>query len=383
VNFLEVEMRWLSSLIFLVAFLTTLNAQNPGSRSLLHTHTAKTFEQGRLEVQTDMNFFTKLGEHLTSSNVAAVNYWDVAGNVLISYGLIDNLDLTAALRVYQDTHYRGGYNAPDDLFLTLKAGSFSLGSRNFYGSGMLNFRFGIGEQHNYPFAEYASGVVEYGILSAFSYYVDPYLFDRSFSAHVNLGWYSHNDAGTVVYDPNNDGVGQKASNNATEMQYGIGFIYPVGILDFMLEINGINFIEQPDTMVYSRENYTYITPSIRYKPYSWISMDLGIDIRLSSDNDETSLDVTSVTRFLDLPNYSSWKVNLGLNFTILPLGSTTYSPEEVERDRFNRRIEFFQNIIEERERVETVQEELERLKREREEAEKELEELKQILEEEG
>jgi len=377
-------MNRLGSLIFLFVFFTTLCAQNPGSRSLLHTHTARTFEQGRLEVQTDMNFFSKLGESLTSTqNFTATNWWNVSSNILISYGLLNNLDLTLGLRVYQDTHYENEYNVPDDLFLTLKAGSFSFGSRHFYGSGMLKLRFGMGEQHNYPFSEYASGSVEYGILSAFSYYMDPYLPDRSFSTHLNLGWYSHNDAGDVVYDIAGERRDQKASLNATELQYGLGFVYPIGILDFRVELNGINYIEQPDTMVYSRENYTYVTPSIRYKPYRWVSMDLGVDIRLSSDKDETSQVVSPLTQTLDLPNYSSWRVNLGLNFTILPLGSSTYSPEEVERDRFNRRIEFFQNIIEERERVETVQEELERLKREREEAEKELEELKQILEEEG
>ena len=51
--------------------------------------------------------------------------------------------------------------------------------------------------------------------------------------------------------------------------------------------------------------------------------------------------------------------------------------------KFNKRIDFFQNIIEEREKAEDVQEELDKLQVEREEAEKELEELKQILEEQG
>jgi hypothetical protein len=167
------------------------------------------------------------------------------------------------------------------------------------------------------------------------------------------------------------------------MQFGLGFVYPVGALDFRLEVNGINYIEQPDTMIYSRENYIYITPSIRYKPYHWVSMDIGVDLRISGDEEETSGVLVLFTENLDLPNYSNWKAYLGLNFTILPLGQSALTPEEVERDRFNKRIDFFQNIIEERERVENVQEELDRLRREREEAEKELEELKQVLEEEG
>ena len=84
-----------------------------------------------------------------------------------------------------------------------------------------------------------------------------------------------------------------------------------------------------------------------------------------------------------LPNYSAWKINLGLNLTVLPLTQSSLSPAEVERQQFNKRVDFFQSIIEERERVEDVQEELDKLQQEREEAEKELEELKQILEEEG
>ncbi|MCK4754629.1 MAG: hypothetical protein KAS58_05305, partial [Calditrichia bacterium] len=121
-------------------------------------------------------------------------------------------------------------------------------------------------------------------------------------------------------------------------------------------------------------------PAIRYKPYRWLYADLGVDIRVSEDVEETKPPWTPT---LNLPNYPPWKAWLALNFTILPLATAEKTPEELERDRFNKRVDFFQNIIEERERIENVQEELDRLKREREEAEKELEELKQILEEEG
>jgi hypothetical protein len=110
-------------------------------------------------------------------------------------------------------------------------------------------------------------------------------------------------------------------------------------------------------------------------------MDLGISFRISGDEEETK----GIKTFenLDLPNYSSWKVNLGVNIKILPLEGPSDTPENIERKKFNKRIEFFQNIIEERDKAEDVQEELEKLQQEREEAEKELEELKQILEEQG
>jgi hypothetical protein len=111
-----------------------------------------------------------------------------------------------------------------------------------------------------------------------------------------------------------------------------------------------------------------------------MNVDFGVDVLISENVEET---VPPWRPILDLPNYPPWKAWLGMNFTLLPLSPTEQTPEELERDRFKKRVDFFQNIIEEREKIDNVQEELDRLKREREEAEKELEELKQILEEEG
>ena len=376
-------MKKLSCVVILFILLTQAYAQYPGSRSLLHTQTGRTLTKGGLEFHTDMNFYTKLGDYIGTTppqGFNTVNYWLVAGNITGTYGLFDNMDLTVALRLYQDTHYSNDYNVPDDIFVNLKAGSFAFGRRKFYGAGMFKLRFGTGEVHNYPFAEYASGSWEYGVMSAFSYYADPYLPERKFSTHLNLGWYTHNDAGKVVYERGN--VQQKASWNATELQYALGFKYPVGALDFMLELHGVYYTNEPDTMVYSRENWTYVTPSIRYKAYQWLYLDLGMDIRISPD-ENTTRGVSDVSQNLDLPNYSAWKVQMGLHFKILPLALASRTPEEIERDRFNQRVDFFQSIIEDRTRVENIQEQLDKLKRERQQTEKELEELKQVLEEEG
>ena len=84
-----------------------------------------------------------------------------------------------------------------------------------------------------------------------------------------------------------------------------------------------------------------------------------------------------------IPNYPTWKAHLGIQLTLLPLGTSNQSAAAVEKEQFNKRVEFFQQIIEDRERSENIKEELDKLKEERATAEKELEELKQILEEEG
>jgi hypothetical protein len=364
-------------IIMLFSF-STSQTINVGSRSLLHTHTGRVLNKGALEVKTNMNFYTQLAEYLTTPPSGATdhNMYLVAGNIVLTYGLFSNFDLTVAPRIYQDTHRGDKYNLPDDIFVSLKAGSFGFGNRKFYGSGMLNFRIPTGDMHNYPYAEYASGAFEYGLMTAFSYYNDPYLPDRAFSTHINLGWYTHNEAGKTIYG------NHKSEVNATELQYGLGFAYPVDLFDFSLEVNGINYLTQPDSgFVYSRESWLYVTPAVKYKPYRWFSIDLGMNIRVSGSNTDKKTVHQNIN--VNTPMYVPWRVQLGMNFKILPLPTGPTSPAEIEREQFKRRVDFFQSIIEERERVEEVQEELEQLKREREEAEKELEELKQILEEEG
>jgi hypothetical protein len=375
-------MKRLISVVLICFLITSVYAQYSGSKALIRMQTAKTFEAGRLDFRSDLNFFTKLADYLGSAppNFTAANYWVVSSNLLLTYGIVDNVDLAVALRLYQDTQYKNEYNLPDDVFATIKAGSFYFGKRKFCAAGMLNFRFGTGEAHNSPFIEYSSGSLEYGLKGALSYYVDPYLPDRNFSAHLNLGWYNHNDAGKYVYDPPQSPARyrQRAGKNGIELQYGLGMIYPVGQVDFMLELNGVNFLVQPDTMVYGRENYTYVTPSIRYKPYRWLSLDLAVDIRVSSDVEETRGVAVYTKQNLNLPNYASWMAHMGLTFHILnPRG------EGFESDQVGRRIQYFNSAMADRERLDRVRQELQKLKKQREDAEKELQELKQILEEEG
>ncbi len=373
--------------LFLVFIIVIAGYSQPrmGSHSLIHTQSARTFDKGRLELKTNMNFFTRATEFVGSgnepANFRANNYWLVAGNFLLTYGMFDHVDFTIMPRLYQDTHYSNEYNIPDDIFFTLKGGSWAFGQRKFYGSMMMNVRLATGEQHNYPFAEYASGATEYGFMGALSYYSDPYLPERSWNAHVNLGWWNHNEAGEVLYEFRN-GTELTGSKNSSELQYALGFSYPTALFDYILEVNGINYLTQPDEFVYSRENWLYVTPSLRYKVSAFFSMYFGLDVRLIGDEDNTSGVPDKSNENLNLPNYSSWRVQMGFNLRILPIVSTSKSAAEIEREQFNERVEFFQKIVQERERTQDVQEELDRLKEERKKAEKELEELRQILQEE-
>jgi hypothetical protein len=370
------------SLILLIPILFTgyLLAQTPmGSKSMVHVQTARTFEAGRFEIHSDLNFFTKLAENLgnlSPDQFDAANYWLVNSGLALTYGISDNFDIIVAPGIYQDTHTSNEFNLPDDIRLYIKAASFDFAERHMYYGFQAGFRFPVGEDHNYPFTYYASPAVEYGISTALSYYADPYLPDRSLSFHLNAGWWNHNEAGEILYGK------QKATVNSSELLYGFGILYPIDLFDFQLELTGSTFLEQPDEFVYSREDWMYVTPSIKYKPFSWFKFIFGVDIRVSGD-EQTSTVGAGLVRDLGLPNYSAWKAHLGFELTILPLGNSGQSAAQIDKEQFNKRVEFFQQIIEDRERSENIKEELDKLKEERESAEKELEELKQILEEEG
>ena len=377
--------------IFLILIVgLSVSAQNPGSTAsngMFHTHTGRVLDEGMLQFKTNMNFYSKLGEFLDKSLQAAdyqaANWWLVAGNLSAAYGFYNHFDFTAAIRLYQDTHYANEFNFPDDLFLSIKAGSFQFGRRKFNSSFTTSFRIPIGEKHNYPFAEYASGALEYGFFGAISYYTDPYLPERSPNFHLNIGWWNHNELGEVLYTKQ-DSTELKATKNSSYLHLALASVIPAGEFEIRFELSGALATTKPDSFVYSSEEWVLLTPSVRYKPYDWVSFDLGVDLRMApSDDRQWTGGVPDVSSKLDLPkNYPPWKVQMGLNFNIPVGGKASKTLEEIESEEFNRQVEFYKLIQDEREKSSEIEDELKDLKKEREAADKEIEELKKMLDEE-
>ena len=375
-----------SVLLVLLLLPCLLFGQGFGSYSLTQVQTARTFKPKRLDFRTNMKFFTKLGDFIGASkpdNFQAVNFWSVNSNALLTYGIAEHFDATFAVKAYQDVHKPNNEaNAPGDLFLFLKTGDFGLSNNKFMLGGQFTTRFPTGESHNYPFEPYASSSVQFGIMALASYYNDPFLPHRDYSFHFNAEWYYWNDAGKTVVEAAETG-GQSdilAGNNASAFRYGVGFTYPTELFDLNLEFYGNTFISQPDSLVFSRDDYAYLTPSIRFKPTRRLNFDLGIDIRVSSDNSTSkrSFSQSNIT----LPQYSSWKVILGTGIVMSP-GADRFKGGIGDKADIKEKVDFYERLLKEREKTRSIEEELRRLKREREQAEKELEELRQLLEEEG
>lgn len=383
---LSMALVYLLLLAFLTAFPETAIAQDAGgSKSLLRIQTASTLQPRRLDLRTNTRFFTKLGDFIGNTrpaNFSAVNFWSVQGNALLTYGITEHFDATVNVRVYQDTHKENEANTPSDISLDLKGGGFQVGNNKMQVGGVFGLILPTGEKHNYPFEEYAPDAVQFRLTGLLSYYNDPFLPDRDYSFHANIGWHYYNDAGKVLFDSTSFRPNQIVANtNASALKYGLGFSYPTELFDLNLEFWGSAFMSQPDTFAFSRESYAYITPSLRFKPRWWINFDLGLDLRVSNDTDESLPPATFSGGNLDLPNYASWRMTMGLNLVING-GEYRYKSGGAGAEDVRDRVNFYDRLLKEREKARSIEEELRRLKREREQAERELEELRQLLEEE-
>ncbi len=393
-------MKKLSFIFVTLALSGTLAfAQLPNSdRTLMYTQTGQTVQAGHLFVYNEMNFFTKVADfvgNLKPQNFQTANYWLVAGNTALTYGVGEHFDASLGIRVYQDTHYSNEFNFPDDLFLTFRAGSFEFGYGHFKTALLTSFRIPVGEKHNYPFAEYASGAFEYSFLAALSFYLDPYFPNRFLNFHYNIGIWNHNEKGKTLYtyerdyiDPSGNhhvkGEELKGTVNSVDLRMALAAVLPTEMFDFRIELSGILYLQKPDAFVYSAEEWAFLSPSIRYKPTTWASVDLGADFRLSpSVRQWTSPIIPDISQHLDLPkNYPSWRIHLGANFNLRLLKSNVQKAEDLyEREQMEESRKFFDAVLKEKEKSKEIQSEIESLKKLRKETEQEIEDLKKILEE--
>lgn len=366
--------------IILLICVQNVLAQLPnGEKSLIHTQTGKTYSKGQFGIYSNLNFYSKIGDALGSvpANFQATNYWLVASNLVLTYGVSDHFDVTAGIRLYQDTHYENEYNFPDDIFLTVRAGSYNFGRNRFSQAGLASVRIPTGEVHNYPFTEYTTNSVEFGFMYALSFFNDPYLPNRSFNAHFNAGFWFYNEYGTKLYK------NLKSDVNSSDYRMALAFVFPTALFDFRLEMTGMLFLQKPDSYVYSAEEWAFLTPSIRYKPFNWMAVDLGVDFRMSPKDRNNTSGIPDPSTTLDLPpNYPDWRVQMGLGFNLNLIGGSATSDLSYEQSRARKKVEMFEAVVNEREKTESVQGEIENLKKVRQEAEKEIDELKKILDEE-
>ncbi len=362
-----------------VLFFTAVSALGQvnlsGGTGLPNVQSAWGLQQGYLIVNSNSRVF---GQSTSPAGRSPFTVWDVTGRLNVSYGLSEHFEISANPIVYQDVNKASySFSAPHDIFLSMKAGSFvSPGRSVAYGVSVAT-RIPVGDTHNIPFERYATDRVGWGLTGLLSYSKDPLYHDQATSLYVNIGYWNHNDAGALS---------STASGMSQELLYGLAVQMPKGKMSFSFELHGNAFLHEPPAVAYSRESYLYFTPGASYRPIKWLSVNLGLDLRLIDSADKTSYSSINNNVGVDRtmsdsqPNYPGWRFNFGTTFNLLPTSSYRMSERDVLMRRADSRRELFEEIVREQRETESAEAELERIRAERIRAEKELERLRRILE---
>jgi hypothetical protein len=348
-----------------------------GGKGLPHTSSAWVMETGRLTFLSHSRFWGKVGQEIDQKTklTTALTVWDVQGLINFNYGLGKHFELGVTPIVYQDDQSKTGVY-PWDTFIGLKIGSFGSKASSLNYGAQLNVRFPTGNTKNIPFEEYSAGTTEWGFNGLLSYAYDPLYPEDAFNLHLNLGYLNHNDAGEILtsnaLDPNS-----RVLHQSQEGLYALGFLIPSEGFDYGLEMYGNFWMQKPPPAAISREPYLYLNASVNYKAYRWFTFTVSGDYRLTSDKDESVAPSLSPR---DMPNYNTWRINVGAKVTLLPTSIFRTTERDILMQKAESRRELFEQIIKERRETESAEEELERIKEERRKAERELERLRKILE---
>jgi hypothetical protein len=356
-----------------------------GGKGLLHSQAAWVPEVGRLTLLTHTRFWGKVGQfHFAGSDrEVAETIWDVRGIASLNYGLGQHFGLTLTPVFYQDVHQGDTDEYPWDTFIGLTIANFGPKASSLKYGIELNARFPTGTKHNVIYEQYTAGTAEFGFTGLLSYAYDPLYPEDALNVHLNLSYLNHNDVGEELVPDKMDlmpgGLDPENYVSKTSQQgfYAIGLSIPTEDFNYGLEMYGNMWLQRPPLYAAGRENFLYLGVSVTYKPARWFDFIVSGDFRLTKDNEET---IGPRKVFAGMPNYNSWRVNLGGKFTLLPTSVFRTSERDILMQKAETRRELFEQIIKERRETESAEEELERIKEERRKAERELERLRRILE---
>ncbi|MFQ5651734.1 MAG: hypothetical protein ACE5IY_17490 [bacterium] len=370
------------ALVGLVAVPGFLHAQTNfnGGLGLVYVQSAWNLERGVFTLSNNTRIF---GKSANFPGESPLMIWNISGRISLNYGLGKHFEVSATPIIYQDTNQSGEkVNSPDDIFLTLKMGSFTSPTSSFTYGFSVSTRIPTGDKRNVPFEPYSSNRIGWGMTGLLSYSMDPLYPEHAPNFHINLGYWNHNDVGTEVVEGGD--ISTRPQSMTQELLYGVGVKVPKDVFDFSLGLYGNAFLQSPPRAAYSRENYLYVSPAVHYKPLKWMTFNVGVDVRVSKATDKTfyATDGTGAKRTLPggQPNYPAWRINFGTSFSLQPSSSYRARERELLMQKAESRRDLFEQIIAEQRETESAEAELERIRAERVRAERELERLRAILE---
>ncbi len=378
----------IATLVFLFSIqLAAQNFYNPGGRSILHLNSAWVLDKGSLTLQSNTStYYNTVIDTSKANGPVGATFWQKNAVLGLNYAPGKHVEWAISHNLYQDTQIAKGHVSSSVLDLRLKVGNFG-GLRNHFRLGfVVNTLFSFGDSPNIPFEPYSSGAVQFGLTGLLSYSTELLIPESGLNIHLNAGFIQHNDSGKKL---SNAAADTFLVNSASrELVYGAAIVLPTNRLDLGLEVFGRGFASRPPVTAYSREDYLYLTPFLNYRFTRRLSFKIGMDIRLSKDEDRTDYTNTVIVPLPQaLPNYPGWRLRAGFKFYLTKQESRNIRKHYIATEPVERRFDFSKEtpetlqdrLVQERRKTEMVEEELERIRFNREKMQERLSELRELL----
>lgn len=273
----------------------------------LYTRSAQILPRGHLAVTPFTQLYFRQG--------SGFNIYNFTGSVHAGYGLSRSLQASLLAIFYQDTN-RGSANIPSEITPALKIGTLRPGTGSMLMSLQLEARIPLADLQNVPFQPYRSEKIGFGARGVMSYAFNPaFPFDGT-TLNLSLGYWNHNDGSSSLHA--RDTLTVTYGKTAQELLYAIGLMVRAGGVQFFTDLYGSSFLQQPPTAAYSRENQLFLAPGMRIGVNHWFAIVIGADIRLYEGQDETDYRLVPRLPMQAQPNYSPFRINLGLQLTRSP-----------------------------------------------------------------
>lgn len=303
-----------------------------GGRGMLRVYSANTVRPGVLYA----NFFSQT---FLIKRASAPLGKDHTGTFGFTYGISNNVELTAQIVAYQDDQ-QGIWGPPGDtqigmkLRLPLSSYSVITGLRGF-------LSLPTSKNHNVPFEPYSSNQVAWGIMGLLTIDMTDTLPGFPFKFHSNLGYLDHN-VSTFFSDTIND-----------QILLGFGFEFPIQSAVLYTEFTGEIFYDNPN--VNFRNNSVRLTQGIKFPSILNMIFDVGVDIGLHRQAGNVPEPVHE---------YADWKVIIGASYEF------TSRSRKKKLDLSEKDLELDKEMIEE-------------IKKKRQEVAKKIEEMRKKIQKEN
>lgn len=300
-----------------------------GGRGMLRVYSANTVKPGVLYA----NLFTQT---FLIKRASAPLGKDHTGSFGFTYGISNDVELTAQIVAYQDDQ-RGIWGPPGNTQIGMKL-KLPFSSHS-VGTGLRGFlSIPTAKNQNVLYEPYSSEQVAWGIMGLLTIDMTD-TFPLKF--HSNLGYMDHNIS-TFFSDTIND-----------QILLGLGFEFPIESVVLYTEYTGEIFYDNPN--VNFRNNSMRLTQGIKFPSILNLIFDVGVDIGLHRQAGDVPEPVHE---------YADWKVIIGASYEF------TSRSRKKKLDLSEKDLELDKEMIEE-------------IKKKRQEVAKKIEEMRKKIQKEN